>query len=119
MAGLWGSGNPADNYQTINGARHSYDPYANYQTIDGKRIPFGPKRPLGDLANNNLAPAPPPPQFQFTFDTIGQIIVRSIGNCRLPIKPIWAQGVIESGDTSIKNTQTFAGAVCAPIDPLE
>jgi hypothetical protein len=107
-------------YQTINGGRHYYDPTQNYVNYGFGRVPIGD--PIADLQSalaNSVGPAPVPPQFKFTFDTIGQTIVRSIGNCRLLIKPIWALGIIESGDTTISNTQTFAGAVCAPIDPLE
>ncbi len=66
-----------------------------------------------------VTPAAPPPQFQFSFDTTGQVIPRSIGTVRLPIKPIWVLGIVESGDPAISNTQTFAGAVCAPIDEDE
>lgn len=119
----WGSGNQVDNYQTINGARHVYDPTQNYVNYGFGRVPLGD--PIAALqaaldANAaNVTPAPAPPQFKFTFDTIGQVIVRSIGNCRLLVKPIWAQGIVLSGDSSIKNTQTFAGAVCAPIDQAE
>ncbi len=116
----WGSGNPADNWQTINGARHLVDPTQNYYLIDGVRHPIGRQNVLDAVPlAPNVAPAPTPPQFQFVFDTIGQVIVRSIGTCRLLIKPIWAQGIIESGDSSISNTQTFAGAVCAPLDTEE
>jgi hypothetical protein len=113
-------------YQTINGARHYYDPTQNYALRDGVRYPIGqPSSPslagtaLAGSVSNALTPAPTPPQFLFTFDTIGQVILRSIGHCRLPLRTIWAQGVNESGDSSTSNTQTFAAALCAPIDPLE
>lgn len=113
-------------YQTINGARHDIGPdQPSYWLIDGVRHELFPLS--GDLRGNDpavgnagsLSPAPAPPQFRFTFDTIGQVIFRSIGHCRLPLRPIWAQGINESGDVSISNTQTAAYAVCAPIDPLE
>jgi len=118
----WGSGNPADNWQTIDGARHVADPNANYWTINGVRHPLFPQQSRLDFGTTSVpavTPAPTPPQFKFTFDTIGQTIVRSIGHCRLRLVPIWAQGISESGDTSISSTQTFAGALSAPIDPLE
>ncbi len=110
---------------TINNPLWNY--YNTYQTINGARhylLPFPVSSLSGAIGSNAAAPvsntpAPPPPQFQFTFDTIGQVIFRSIGNCRLPIRTIWAQGVVASGATSTSNTQTFAGAVCAPIDPDE
>ncbi len=67
----------------------------------------------------NAAPTSTPPQFQFVFDTIGSVIFRSIGYCRLPLRTIWVKGITDSGSTSTSNTATFAGAVCAPIDPNE
>ncbi len=91
--------------------------YNTYQKINGARHPLLPFPGWGDDTSNRAAA--PPPQFQFTFDTIGQVIVRSIGTVRLLVKPIWALGISESGDNAIANTQTFAGAVCAPIDQLE
>lgn len=114
-------------YQTINGRRQYVDTTQNYMTVNGRRIPIGPQPTLLDQLNNDqlnnaqntVGPAPTPPQFQFSFDTIGQVIFRSIGHCRLPLRTIWAQGINESGDVSISNTQTFAAALCAPIDPLE
>lgn len=60
-----------------------------------------------------------PPHLTFTFDTIGQTIVRSIGHCRLALKLIWVQGINASGDTTDALTVTFAAALCAPIDPTE
>ncbi len=65
------------------------------------------------------APAPIPPSHQVTFDTIGQVLVRGIGNARYALQIIWAQGIQESGDVTQAATLTFAAAVCAPIDPLE
>jgi len=107
-------------YQLIGGVRHQYDPTQNYYLVDGSRHQIGGPQGRLDLGNlGNVAPAPTPPHFQFTFDTIGQTIVRSFGHCRLLIHPIWALGINESGDTSVSNTQTFAGAVCAPIDQSE
>lgn len=111
-------------YQTINGRRQYIDPTQNYMTVNGRRIPIGPQTSsldsLADTgASSGLTPAPTPPQFQFTFDTIGQVIFRSIGHGRLPLRTLWAQGINESGDTSTSRTQTFAAAVCAPIDPRE
>lgn len=54
----------------------------------------GPAASFG--ANGTLSsqtsPASAPPHLQFTYDTIGQVIPVSIGNCRLPLKPIWVQG---------------------------
>lgn len=65
------------------------------------------------------ATTPPAPHLRFNFDTIGQTIFRSIGHCRLPLLPIWAQGIEESGDETTSPTQTFAGALCAPLDADE
>lgn len=95
--------------------------YSTYQLIDGAKRYLSPY-PYDALASvNTNTNAPPPPQFQnrITFDTIGQVIFRSIGHCRLPLKVIWAQGINESGDVTVSNTQTFAAALCAPIDPSE
>jgi len=44
------------------------------------------------------APAPAEPSQQITFDTMGQVITRSIGHCRLPFKLIWVQGITFSGE---------------------
>lgn len=110
-------------YQTVNGARQYSDPTQNYVNYGFGRVPIGD--PLAGLqgllggGNTGVSPAPAPPHFKFTFDTIGQVIYRSIGNCRLPLRTIWAKGISESGDSAISNTQTFASAVCSPIDPLE
>jgi hypothetical protein len=60
-----------------------------------------------------------PPHFQFTFDTIGSTIFRSIGHCRLPLRFIWVKGVNFSGTVTASPTITFAAALCAPIDPSE
>lgn len=59
------------------------------------------------------------PQYQFTFDTIGQTIFRTIGHCRTPLRIIWAQGIEASGEETTSSTISFAAAVCAPIDPEE
>jgi hypothetical protein len=72
-----------------------------------------PSNPLGTV------PSGTPPSYQVTFDTIGQTIYRSIGHCRLPLRMIWAQGIVHSGDTTVSPTLTFAAALCAPIDPQE
>jgi hypothetical protein len=99
-------------------------PNAIYQTINGIRMEGVAEEP--DVSADVLAaaaalvsPAPAPPHLIFTFDTIGQTIYRSIGNVRLPLRPIWAQGIEESGDETTSNTQTAAFALCAPIDPDE
>lgn len=118
------AGNYLDTYQTINGARHYYNPNINYVNYGWGRVPIGDRlAPIRAALNaaeaDAVTAAPAPPQFQFTFDTIGQTIFRSIGHCRLPLRTLWAEGVNESGDISISNTQTFAAALCAPIDPLE
>ncbi len=67
------------------------------------------------------SPAPTPTHLQFTFDTIGQTIVRTIGLCRVALKTIWVQGINSSGDSlpDGATTMTFAAAMCAPIDPNE
>ncbi len=69
----------------------------------------------------NVTPAPTATQFHIVFDTIGQPIIRSIGHCLLPLRVIWAQGINwPDPNTSIASpTLTFAGAICAPIDPDE
>lgn len=103
-----------------NAAEKLYAYYTTYQLFDGAKrylLPY-PGDILGSAPN---APPPLAPQFQtrFNFDTIGQVIFRSIGHCRLPLRIIWAEGINESGDVSVSNTQTFAGALCAPIDSSE
>jgi hypothetical protein len=118
----WGSGNPADNWQTINGSRHVADPTQNYVNYGFGRVPIGQPPPLtglGGAGSSNVTAAPTPPHLIFTFDTIGQIIYRSIGHCRLPLRTIWASGINASGDTLDASTISFAAALCAPIDPLE
>jgi len=61
-----------------------------------------------------------PGQVQFAFDTIGQVIYRSIGSVRLPMRLIWIQGISESGQTIPSDgVITFAGAICAPFDQGE
>jgi hypothetical protein len=65
------------------------------------------------------APAPIAPHLRINFDTIGQTIYRTTVIAGWPLRPIWAEGIVESGDESISPTQTFAGALCAPIDPDE
>jgi hypothetical protein len=100
-----------------------YAPYI--QIINGQRTQ-GPQvlnpnyKPPGTAGTPAIAAsAPPPPHLKFSFDTIGQPIIRSIGSVRLPLRPIWAQGIDASGDETISDTQTFAAALCAPIDVLE
>ncbi len=112
-----------DTYETINGARHYYDPTLNYVDYGFGRVPIGaglldPTTTAGGYGSGDIS-APTPAQFKFVFDTIGQTIFRSIGHCRLPLRTIWAEGINASGDVSISNTQTFAAALCEPIDPLE
>lgn len=65
------------------------------------------------------APAPTAAHLRINFDTIGQTIPRSYGHCRLPLRPIWAEGIVASGDETISPTQTFAGALCMPLDAAE
>ncbi len=114
------AGNYLDTYQTINGGRYYSNPNVNYVDYGFGRVPLGdPLAGIKAALSSANTPAPTPPQFQFTFDTIGQVIFRSIGHCRLPLRIIWAQGINESGDTSVSSTQTFAAALCAPIDPDE
>lgn len=91
---------------------------SSYVLVDGVRHHFG-QRPSPPTESSGFNPAPPPPHFLYTFDTIGQTIYRGIGNCRYPLRIIWARGITQSGDPNISNTQTFAAAVCAPIDPEE
>ncbi len=100
--------------------------YQSYQMIDGVPHYIG-KQPAFNFHGTSetfigaptVAPAPLPPHLQITFDTIGQVIPRSIGHCRLALHPIWARGIVESGDEAVSNTQTYAAALCMPIDPLE
>jgi hypothetical protein len=97
--------------QTINGQR---------SLITGTNPNYKPPASPGvNVPGLGTSPAPIPPQFQFSFDTIGQVIYRTLGHCRLPLRVIWAQGVNESGDISVATTQTFAAALCEPIDPSE
>jgi hypothetical protein len=93
-----------------------------------------PNYGTGTGSTSASSPAPAGPQYQFTFDTIGQTIYRTIGHCLLPLRLIWAQGISESGQlvgstvidsttglptTTAPTTITFAAALCAPIDPDE
>ena len=73
----------------------------------------------GGGAASAQAPAPTAPHLAINFDTIGQTIPVSIGHCRLQLRPIWAQGINESGDETVSSTQTFAGALCMPLDAAE
>lgn len=108
------------NYQLVDNrtSTYNYNPLIwnayvqNYALVNGVLIT------AGDGTSSNSA-AGTPPQYQFVFDTIGQVIFRSIGHCRLPLRTIWTKGINESGDILISNTMTFAAALCAPIDPDE
>lgn len=93
--------------QTINGSQH-------YVWRDNPNF-----RPEVVNTPSNFVPSNVSPQYQFTFDTIGQSIYRTIGHCRLPLRIIWAQGIDASGDTTVSPTISFAAALCAPIDPTE
>jgi hypothetical protein len=113
------------------------DAYGNYVPDTTQRYVsmivnygFGPQYTYVDNPNYNpviqssapqtvSAPAPAPPQYQATFDTIGQTIYRMIGHVRVPLRIIWAQGLNASGDTTISPTLTFAAALGAPFDPDE
>lgn len=66
-------------------------------------------------------PTGTPPHLNFTFDTIGQTIMRSFGHCRLPLKTLWIKGIVNQGDNLPEDatTYTFAAALCAPFDPTE
>lgn len=95
-------------------------PGATGNILGYQTLPLGSSyRNWGDSGFTAATPAPPAPHLRINFDTIGQTIVRSIGHCRLPLQIIWAQGIEESGDESVSPTQTFAGALCAPLDPDE
>lgn len=76
-----------------------------------------------DAFNKDAAQKPTgtPPHLQFSFDTIGQTIMRSFGHCRLPLKTLWIQGIVNQGDNFPlgATTYTFAAALCAPFDPSE
>ncbi len=72
-------------------------------------------------APSGAEPSGPPAYSQFTFDTIGQTIFRSVGHCRLPLRIIWVEGITNIGDALPEGatSYTFAAALCAPFDPLE
>ncbi|MCP1915903.1 hypothetical protein J2R96_008383 [Bradyrhizobium elkanii] len=117
--GIVSPGAPIDwtgNY--VPDSQQYYSPYV--QIINGQRMQ-GPQvlNPNYKAPGTGTTPAALPPQALFSFDTIGQTIVRSIGHCRPALHPIWALGINESGDPAVSNTQTFAAALCAPIDPSE
>src|SRR5262245_5079234 len=92
-------GNPVPSTQ------YSYIARINYNSaIAGSPMPAGvpvyavnPNYNSNSVGSNSLSssvsPTPPPVQSTFTFDTIGQTIVRSIGHCRLPLRYIWVKGV--------------------------
>lgn len=65
------------------------------------------------------SPAPASPVYQFTFDTIGQTIPRTIGHGIMPLRVIWAAGVDRSGANVNSPTISFAGALSMPLDPDE
>lgn len=106
-------------------------PYLMEQTGSGKGAgrgfrTFGPLSAGGGYGDGGAsqavdtqAPAPVAPHLRINFDTIGQTIYRTIGHCRLALRPIWAEGIVESGEETVSPTQTFAAALCAPIDPDE
>jgi len=60
-----------------------------------------------------------PAQTAVAFDTIGQIIYRSVGSSRFPIKLLWVKGVINSGDVLTGDSITFAVALTSPLDQGE
>ncbi len=93
--------------QTINGSEH-------YVWRDNPNF-----RPTVEQVPNSSSPSNLSPQYQFTFDTIGQSIYRTMGHCRLPLRIIWAQGIDTSGQGTTSSTISFAAALCAPIDPSE
>lgn len=75
---------------------------------------------VGDLRRQaTQAATPAPPHARIIFDTIGQTIPRTIGHCRLRGFPIWAEGINEAADETTATTQSFALALCSPIDPNE
>ncbi len=106
-------------------------PFTQVQTGSGRGMgagfrTFGPMSAGGGSGDGGAsqavgaqAPAPVAPHLRINFDTIGQTIYRTIGHCRLALRPIWAEGIVESGDETVSPTQTFAAALCAPLDPDE
>jgi hypothetical protein len=122
--GLLASNSPVDAYGNIVPTNQPYF-VGVVQVVNGvanESIYPNPtyKKPSNTSSSaSGVSAAPPAPQNIFTFDTIGQTIFRSIGHCRLPLRTIWAQGINSSGDETTSNTQTFAAALCAPIDPDE
>ncbi len=119
----------------------TYTPGAGYNTIApyGYEQPVFPKsgilfgnfwlqpwtRPLssfgGPDSTTDQAPTGTAPHMQFSFDTIGQTIFRSVGHCRLPLRTLWVQGIQNEGDMLPEGatSYTFAAALCAPFDPTE
>ncbi len=73
------------------------------------------------IQNQQQAPTGVAPHMQFSFDTIGQTIFRSVGHCRLPLRTLWVQGIQNEGDMLPEGatSYTFAAALCAPFDPTE
>jgi hypothetical protein len=114
---IWTADDPESNYLKLTyGAAISMGGAAKYPWLYGLWDGIAD----GSSVAPAVSPTVQPPQFsRISFDTIGQVIFRSIGSCRLPLRPIWAQGINESGDVAVSNTQTAAYAVCAPIDPDE
>ncbi len=68
-----------------------------------------------ELNSPNYSPSSPPPHLQLTYDTIGQIIPRTIGHCRVGLKTIWVQGQGDGGDISgaIKGNSVISLTVAA------
>ena len=109
-------------YQAVQGRENGIGfgvtlPNPNYR--GGTSPSSAPSRTQPAPAANLPAPAPVPPQMQFTFDTIGQVIVRSIGHCRLALKLIWVYGIDASGeyiDGSIVSSDAPTGSTALICD---
>ncbi len=76
---------------------------------------FAPNPNYKPNKGNPVAAAPVPPHLQFTFDTIGQVIARSLGHCRLPLKLLWVQGIDASGEWLDGCATTFDAPITSTV----
>ncbi len=117
---------PGAGYNTI--APYGYEPptfpksgilFGNFQLQPWNRPPL--QFAEWNQPNPDQAPSGVAPHMQFSFDTIGQTIFRSVGHCRLPLRTLWVQGIQNEGDMLPEGatSYTFAAALCAPFDPTE
>jgi hypothetical protein len=80
---------------TTDGPTNGIGPYPPISVM-AQPFPLGgdPSGGIGNPQSNPTNPSPNPPHLNLTFDTIGQIIPRTIGHVRLALKPIWVQGLL-------------------------